>query len=320
MILDINTGTYPNPTRVSTARAAADRGKEGGWRRGPVNGSNGPISLCRRARKRRTVIIHRRAATPLRPRRADRFAFLPLESEIGGRMSRVVLVLGGGGIKGLTHVGAWRAVLEAGIDVDEIVGTSIGGLCGALIAAGEGPDAMAARALTVQRTDIVALNRWAVLLNGIRQPSVFHDVPFREYIARLLPVGSFDELRMPLSMNAVDLESGEMVWFGAGGREDVPLQDAIYATCALPLFYPPAAAILENGLVGIHQRVYQIMATQWKQHRLQTWDGPPITFVRPRLEGYGTFDFDQTAYFLEEGYRATREALEAEGYTFPARE
>ncbi|NLG62329.1 MAG: hypothetical protein GX539_08790, partial [Candidatus Cloacimonetes bacterium] len=44
------------------------------------------------------------------------------------------------------------------------------------------------------------------------------------------------------------------------------------------------------------------------------------TFVRPRLEGYGTFDFDQTAYFLEEGYRATREALEAEGYTFPARE
>lgn len=277
-------------------------------------------------------------------------------------MSRVVLVLGGGGIKGLTHVGAWRAVLEAGIDVDEIVGTSIGGLIGALIAAGEGPDAMAARALTLQRTDIVALNRWAVLLNGIRQPSVFHDVPFREYIARLLPVRSFDELRMPLSMNAVDLESGEMVWFGAGGREDVPLQDAIYATCALPLFYPPAsigerlfvdggvrdtlplaravergatriiaidagaegsasaAAILENGLVGIHQRVYQIMATQWKQHRLQTWDGPPVTFVRPRLEGYGTFDFDQTAYFLEEGYRATREALEAEGYTFPARE
>lgn len=277
-------------------------------------------------------------------------------------MSRVVLVLGGGGIKGLTHVGAWRALLEAGIEVDEIIGTSIGGLIGTLIAAGEGPDTLTARALALGRTDIVALNRWAVLLNGIRQPAVFHDVPFREYISRLLPVRTFGELRLPLSMNAVDLGSGEMVWFGAGGRQDVPLDDAIYATCALPLFFPPASiddrlfvdggvldtlplaraatrgatriiaidagaegsasasSILENGLVGIHQRVYQLMATQWKQRQLETWEGPPVTFVRPRLEGYGTFDFDRTSYFLEEGYRATREVLESEGHTFPVRE
>lgn len=263
-------------------------------------------------------------------------------------------------MKGLTHVGAWRALLEAGVAVDEIIGTSIGGLVGALIAAGEGPEALTARAMSVERTDIVALNRWAVLLNGIRQPSVFHDLPYREFIARHLPVGTFDKLRLPFSVNAVDLSSGEMVWFGTGGRLDVPLEDAIYATCALPLFFPPAAigdrmfvdggvldtlplaratergatriiaidagsegtpaaeSILENGLVGIHQRVYQIMATQWKRSQLEAWDGPPVTFVRPRLEGYGTFDFDQTAYFLEEGYRATREVLEAEGYEFDA--
>jgi NTE family protein len=265
-------------------------------------------------------------------------------------------------MKGLTHVGAWRALQEAGIVVDEIVGTSIGGLVGALIAAGEGPETLAARALALRRTDIVALNRWAVLLNGVRQPSVFHDVPFREYIARLLPVRTFGELRLPFSMNAVDLGSGEMVWFGTGGRQDVPLEDAVYATCALPLFFPPAtiddrlyvdggvldtlplaraaergatriiaidagaegspspATILENGLVGIHQRVYQLMATQWKQRQLEDWAGPPVTFVRPRLEGYGTFDFEQTAYFLEEGYRATRAVLESEGHTFGARE
>lgn len=277
-------------------------------------------------------------------------------------MSRVVLVLGGGGMKGLTHVGAWRALLEAGVVIDEIIGTSIGGLVGAMIAAGEGPEALAARALALERTDIVALNRWALLLNGIRQPSVFHDVPYREYIARLLPVRSFEELRLPFSTNAVDLGNGEMVWFGAGGRMDVPLEDAIYATCALPLFFPPAAiddrlfvdggvldtlpltraaergatriiaidagsegsaeaaSILEDGLVGIHHRVYQLMATQWKRSRLETWSGPPVTMIRPRLEGYGTFDFDQAPYFLEEGYRATREALEADGYTFDVRE
>jgi hypothetical protein len=41
------------------------------------------------------------------------------------------------------------------------------------------------------------------------------------------------------------------------------------------------------------------------------WDGVPLLYVRPRLEGYGTFDFDHVGYFLEEGYRAMKEALES---------
>lgn len=277
-------------------------------------------------------------------------------------MERVVLVLGGGGIKGLTHVGAWRALQEAGVVVDEIIGTSIGGLVGTMIAAGEGPDSLSARALALQKADIVALNRWAVLLNGIRQPSVFIDLPFRDYIARILPVATFAELRLPVSMNAVDIGSGEMVWFGAGGREDVALADAIYATCALPVFFPPAsirghlyvdggvldtlpivraaergadriiaidagaegaresAEILSQGLVGIYQRVFQIMATQRKRQGLESWSGPPVTLVRPRLEGYGTFDFASTSYFLAEGYRSTWAALQTAGYEMPPRE
>lgn len=277
-------------------------------------------------------------------------------------MDRVILVLGGGGIKGLTHVGAWRALQEAGVVVDEIIGTSIGGLIAAMIAGGEGPASLTARALALEKADIVALNRWAVLLNGIRQPSVFHDVPFRDYIARALPVATFGELGLPISLNAVDLGSGEQAWFGAGGREDIPLADAIYASCALPVFFPPGEIdgrlyvdggvldtlplaravergadriiaidagaegerageeVVEQGLVGIYQRVFQLMANQRKRQKLASWRGPPLTLVKPRLEGYGTFDFAKTAYFLEEGYRATRTALEAEGHVFGERE
>lgn len=39
------------------------------------------------------------------------------------------------------------------------------------------------------------------------------------------------------------------------------------------------------------------------------WKEPPLLFVRPRLAGFGTLAFDQTQNFLEEGCRATREAL-----------
>jgi NTE family protein len=271
---------------------------------------------------------------------------------------RVTLVLGGGGMKGLAHVGAWRAVLEHGIRVTSVVGTSIGSLIGACIAGGMEYERLVALARSLQKTDIVTLNRWALLFNGIRQPSVFRDDVFRAYIESVLPAETFEELQLPMTMNAVDLETGEQEWFGAGGRMDVPLAEAVYASCALPVFYPPAlidgryfvdggvldtlpvgraleqgaerviaidvaagqmsdsAAAVEKGMVAIHQRVLQIMGYARKHEQLPL-DAGSILYVRPRLDGYTTFDFTSTEYFLAEGYRAVTEAL---GGTFGAKE
>lgn len=153
---------------------------------------------------------------------------------------RVILVLGGGGVKGVAHAGAWRALVEAGVEVAEIVGTSIGALVGASIAAGTSPAAMAEQARSLSKADIVDVNRWALLPMGIRQRSIFRGEALREYIARVLPVTEWSELSIPLTVNAVDLETGDTVWFGAGGRTDVPLAEAVYASAALPVFYPPA--------------------------------------------------------------------------------
>jgi NTE family protein len=155
-------------------------------------------------------------------------------------MERVFVVFGGGGVKGMAHAGAWRAIQETGLPVAELIGTSIGGLVAACLAGGHGWPKLYELAGALKKPDIVTLNRWALLLNGIRQPSVFQGDTLREYIESVLPVREFSELTIPVSMNAVDLESGRMDWFGAAGRMDVSLVDAIYATCALPLFYPPA--------------------------------------------------------------------------------
>jgi NTE family protein len=77
---------------------------------------------------------------------------------------------------------------------------------------------------------------------------------------------------------------------GAGGKQD-------------------AEKIVGQGMVAIHHRVSEIMAYPRKLERLASWDGPPLVYVRPRIEQFSTFEFGQTTYFLEEGYRATREAL-----------
>lgn len=270
-------------------------------------------------------------------------------------MKRVVVVLGGGGVKGMAHIGAWQAIQEAGLAVAEIVGTSIGGLIGACVAGGERWEALAPRARALDKQDIVTVNRWALLFNGIRQPAVFRGDTFQNYIGKTLPVETFGELDIPLAMNAVDLETGAMEWFGAGAREDVPLAESVYATCALPVFYPPAeiggrafvdGGVLDNlpitraaergadliiavdvgagavkdskdtiskGMIAVQHRVSDIVTYARKRAILDAWSSPRLVYIRPALDGVSTFDFTRTSYFLEEGYRAAREALTGAG-------
>src|SRR3989442_1418825 len=57
-------------------------------------------------------------------------------------------------------------------------------------------------------------------------------------MARLVPGTCFAELQIPLTITTTDLDSGELVLFGALGQ-DGPLVDALYASCALPLYFPP---------------------------------------------------------------------------------
>jgi len=53
------------------------------------------------------------------------------------------------------------------------------------------------------------------------------------------------------------------------------------------------------------------MAGQKRRDTLRSWSGVPLTAVLPDLQDVGGFDFDRADYLLEEGYRATRAALEA---------
>jgi predicted acylesterase/phospholipase RssA len=190
---------------------------------------------------------------------------------------------------------------------------------------------------------------------GIRQQSIFHGAALRDYIGRVIPETDWRELRIPLTVNAVDLETGRTVWFGAGGRTDVPLVDAIYASSALPPFYPPlavdgmhlvdggvmdavpvtkaadrradlilavhassgrtrdAADTVDKGLIAIQHRVMDIMSFAHREVVEDMWLGPRVVHVRPDVAQYSTFDFDAVDYFIAEGYRAMKAALELEG-------
>lgn len=165
---------------------------------------------------------------------------------------RVTAVLSGGGAKASAHLGAVRALREAGLEPGRYVGTSMGAVMAAMLAAGLTPEAVIDRIRGVRRHDVARLSA-ASLVQGLFATALLQPEPLERTISRLLPVTAFDQLRMPLTITAADLDTGELVCFGDGGV-DAPLATALAASCALPLWFPPALwegrRLADGGLRG----------------------------------------------------------------------
>lgn len=166
--------------------------------------------------------------------------------------ARVLLILSGGGAKAAAHVGALRALAEAGLRPAHIVGTSMGAVMGACYAAGLTPDAILERIGQVGGAGIVRA-RWAPW-GGLWLGSLLQGAPLRRAIGRLVPAQRFEELALPLTVTVVDVETSELVRLGANGRP-ASLIDALWASCALPVYYPPVRLdgrpYADGGLRGV---------------------------------------------------------------------
>ena len=152
---------------------------------------------------------------------------------------KVALVLGGGGLKGFAHIGVFRALKELGIEPAVVAGTSIGALIGAAYARGMSVSEMTDRARALKRRDLFRLNRMGMLLERQHSPAIYLEEPLREVVKAVAGEKRFDQLKKTLLVNTVDIERGSQVVWGLPGLRDVSVTDAVYASCALPGFYPP---------------------------------------------------------------------------------
>lgn len=153
-------------------------------------------------------------------------------------MPRVVMVLGGGGAKTAAHLGAARALEEAGITPIRWIGTSMGAVMAAALASGESAQSILDRVVTVTRDEALQV-QWSAIARGIWAPAIMKPAPVRKLIERLVPARSFAALKTPCTLTAVEVKSGREVGFGADG-EAANLIDVLMATCALPPYFPPA--------------------------------------------------------------------------------
>ena len=159
--------------------------------------------------------------------------------KIRRKAHKIAVVLGGGGLKGFAHIGVFRALQEMGIEPTVVAGTSIGALIGAAYCRGMPVSEMADRARALKRRDLFRLNRMGFLLERQHAPAIYLEEPLREVVKSVATEKRFDELKRTLLVNTVDITRGTQVVWGLPGLRHVSVADAVYASCALPGFYPP---------------------------------------------------------------------------------
>lgn len=145
------------------------------------------------------------------------------------------LALGGGGARGLAHVGVLRVLEREGLRPDVIAGTSMGGLVGAFAAAGHTPD---------QIQEIAHGVSWRALLDLRPGTGLLRASAFEAWLAQHLPA-TFEDLQTPLIVTATDILSGRAVYLHRG-----PLYAALRATSAYPGAVDPVRldeALLADG-------------------------------------------------------------------------
>jgi NTE family protein len=271
----------------------------------------------------------------------------PLEASVG---RRIALVLGGGGLKGFAHIGVLRALEERGIVPDVYAGTSIGALIAAAYLGGGVVDDLQARAESLRKRDLFRINHLGMLLERMRSPSIYLDEPLRALCAGAIPDVTFAALPKRLLVNTVDLDRGARVVWGLPGLEDVSVREAVYASCALPGFFPPGrvadrtcidGGVVDNlpvsiasqfadlviavdvgssdqsrrdaasaGFAGIYMRAATMMMHALQQFPLGHWHGPPMVLIRPRVDDAAWLSFTDTAANIAEGYRSATRALD----------
>jgi NTE family protein len=170
------------------------------------------------------------------------------------RRKRIGLALGGGGARGLAHIGVLRVLERERIPIDLIVGTSIGALVGGAYASGTSPDELQKRVESyLNSSDFRSsamkafgrahakgeiglaqkiqayLRNYFYLIQAMFKPGILSNEDFQKTIDYFIPNIQIEETRIPFRAVATDLVSGKQITFSHG-----PLRQAVMASCAVP--------------------------------------------------------------------------------------
>lgn len=245
---------------------------------------------------------------------------------------RLALVLGGGGAKGVAHVGVLAEFERAGIPIDVLVGCSAGSIVGALYA--DYPSAAHVKHV------LKPLRTWDILDISLVycRYGLVQGRALTRFLNHHLHSKCFEDLPVPLYVVATDLLSGHLVSMNCG-----PIIPAVHASAAVPFVFSPVhlyerwlvdggvadpvpvatarqtgaqivVAVDLSGLLkrecptslfGVATRSAEIKFLLQSESCLQGAD----VIIRPELGDMGLFDDKNLEHVYEAGKKAAREAM-----------
>ncbi len=160
---------------------------------------------------------------------------------------KIILVLGGGGARGFAHVGVLKALREANIPVDMVVGTSMGALVGSLYCSGVEIEEIEKIAEKIKWTDISNLGATS-LVKMVLSEKLLSTEKMEKYISKTIGDKYFFQLKIPFACVATDIKTGEKIIFKEG-----PVAPAARASATIPGLFAPVSYrqryLVDGGLV-----------------------------------------------------------------------
>jgi len=245
---------------------------------------------------------------------------------------RIGLALSGGAARGIAHIGVLQYLQDRGIKPCCLAGTSAGSIVGALYCSGKNIDELAEIAATISWGSMISFSFPKMgLIDSTRLLTILE-----EQIGDL----TFEELKVPLIINAVDLRSGKQVVLDKG-----PVAKAVQASCAIPGIFTPVkwndCLLVDGGLlnnlptsfidndevdriiavnVGAQRalekepgNIFEVLIQSFdvvQRHRDMPARRDADYLVEPELGDLSFFDTRNSSLLIERGYQAARQALD----------
>jgi NTE family protein len=156
-------------------------------------------------------------------------------------MKDIALALGGGGMRGIAHIGVFRKLESEGFNIRAVSGTSVGGVIGAIFAGGFPSDEII--------TQIEEIDQSTLFRRGPNEGPGFMGMQgLADALHQWMGDLTFADLKIPFAVTATDLNTGKEVILTQGR-----VVDAVLASAAMPGIFPPVqidgATLVDGGIL-----------------------------------------------------------------------
>src|SRR5579863_5628768 len=242
---------------------------------------------------------------------------------------KVGLALAGGFARGIAHIGVLRAFRDAGVPIDCVAGTSVGALIGAGFCAGVPLEKMEEIGAA---TNFADFGRWTPSWLGLAT-----NQRMEKYLARMTDATTFEELKIPLTISATDINAGVTIYYSSG-----KIAPPLRASCAYPGLFVPIqhdgrtlvdgfltapvpvegalllgadvviAVYLEAGNIGQPRTFTDVLSRSFniiQRHADIAWRAQADVIIEPDVTPFVWDDFTKTPEMVAAGAAAATAAL-----------